>query len=74
MRWSALLALILLVLPGLGARRIQGPVWGVVETADGAVFDDLVGGEYALEDADLAFAAAAAGEAPRVAVRPGATT
>ena len=33
-RAFSLLALALALLPALGARRLQGPIWGVVETSD----------------------------------------
>jgi ankyrin repeat protein len=32
----------LALLPSLGARRLQGPIWGVVETSDGRVLEDIV--------------------------------
>jgi len=41
-RALAIFVLALTLLPVLGARRIQGPVWGVVETSDGRVLEDIV--------------------------------
>jgi ankyrin repeat protein len=41
-RGLALLVLTLALLPALGARRLQGPIWGVVETGDGRALDDIV--------------------------------
>jgi ankyrin repeat protein len=41
-RALALLFLALALLPALGARRLQGPIWGVVETSDGRVLEDVV--------------------------------
>jgi len=41
-RALAIFVLALALLPVLGARRIQGPVWGVVETSDGRVLEDIV--------------------------------
>jgi ankyrin repeat protein len=41
-RAFALLALSLALLPSLGARRLQGPIWGVVETSDGRALEDVV--------------------------------
>jgi ankyrin repeat protein len=38
----ALLGLTLALLPTLGARHLQGPIWGVVETSDGRALDDIV--------------------------------
>jgi ankyrin repeat protein len=38
----ALLVLALALLPALGARRLQGPIWGVVETGDGRALEDIV--------------------------------
>jgi ankyrin repeat protein len=34
--------LALALLPTLGARRLQGPIWGVVETSDGRALEDIV--------------------------------
>jgi ankyrin repeat protein len=41
-RALAFLALALALLPSLGARRLQGPIWGVVETSDGRGLEDIV--------------------------------
>ena len=41
-RALALLVLALALLPALGARRLQGPIWGVVETSDGRALEDIV--------------------------------
>jgi ankyrin repeat protein len=41
-RASLILVLALALLPTLGARRLQGPVWGVVETSDGRALEDIV--------------------------------
>jgi len=41
-RALALLFLALALLPALGARRLQGPIWGVVETSDGRAVEDIV--------------------------------
>lgn len=41
-RALALLVLTLALVPALGARRLQGPIWGVVETSDGRVLEDIV--------------------------------
>jgi ankyrin repeat protein len=38
----AFLVLALALLPALGARRLQGPIWGVVETGDGHALEDIV--------------------------------
>jgi ankyrin repeat protein len=41
-RALALLVLTLALLPALGARRLQGPIWGVVETGDGRALENIV--------------------------------
>jgi ankyrin repeat protein len=41
-RALALLVLTLALVPVLGARRLQGPIWGVVETSDGRALEDIV--------------------------------
>jgi ankyrin repeat protein len=41
-RALAFLVLSLALLPALGARRLQGPIWGVVETSDGRVLEGVV--------------------------------
>ena len=39
---SQLLLLVALLACCLGARRVQGPIWGTVETSDGAAIEDVV--------------------------------